>query len=579
MSTVNTENLTLYANPYLYNGSRYVFYQTGRDYESWLRQTSLQVDTKVVYYKSLTEDLELNSSVKDVTKYTYGKITNDGKSYYIFIDRITTDQHGKSYISYSVDWWATEWNNIHPTKAHIIRSPNKPQYMSQPFTPLNTMSRLETITEDYCIMATYIPSTEHGTSYISTIVLPGDLANTRMVEQGYWYNILGLPGADIKDCFVVPLFKYSDFIESESLYIVNGEHGGVQGDGFSGDWLKRFVDKPERDDVVYNMHDGKYYICTDSFYDSSTTPPTLYTYWREIDDPTVGKDIIEFIAKKEDDEYYKYKQTNITLEFTNYTKTINEEFYTDEVNQQGIFDWNGNIIWSCPYNITITGFKVTLLRGISHAMLQFVPIYDGLTEYGDMITGKAFCYDCRHPGLFVDSYQDYVLKNREYDIAMRHIQSEKQLWTSAASTVENLGFGYAFGQQKGGIAAGLGGVVETAATYMINSEFDPRIQEQYDKRYALMTDQISLIGDAITNIFIEKPLSKYTLTMDVATQERMNKDIQVNGYVCDETVESLESLFRVGAVIQSDMTVVEGACCLDGKQQTVYRLQNGVEFK
>ena len=53
MSTTNTENLTLYANPKLYNGSRYVFYQTNRDYETWLQQNSEQVITKTVYSSDL----------------------------------------------------------------------------------------------------------------------------------------------------------------------------------------------------------------------------------------------------------------------------------------------------------------------------------------------------------------------------------------------------------------------------------------------------------------------------------------------------------------------------------------------
>lgn len=267
------------------------------------------------------------------------------------------------------------------------------------------------------------------------------------------------------------------------------------------------------------------------------------------------------------------------LFFTN-EKVVNIDTSTDEVNVEGVMDWNGNIIWQCPYNKTVESMNVKLQFGISHIMLQFTPTYaTSDNELGELLTGAGFVYDCRHPGLFVDSYQEYILKNRDYDIAMRQIQSDKQLYAAAASTLENVGFGYAFGQKKGGVAAGLGGLVETAATYLINRTFDPQIQTQYDKLYAKMTDQISLVGDSVTNLQYYKPFYKFKLIMDTATQERMNTDIQVNGYVCDETVESLESLFRIGAVIQSDMTVIEGECCLDGKQQTVYRLQNGVEFK
>ena len=70
MSTINTENLTLYANTKLYNGSRYVYYQTGRDYETWLTQNSNDVISLTVNFKSLSENMELNYPVKDLLKYS-----------------------------------------------------------------------------------------------------------------------------------------------------------------------------------------------------------------------------------------------------------------------------------------------------------------------------------------------------------------------------------------------------------------------------------------------------------------------------------------------------------------------------
>jgi hypothetical protein len=261
-------------------------------------------------------------------------------------------------------------------------------------------------------------------------------------------------------------------------------------------------------------------------------------------------------------------------------KVIQIDASTDEVNVEGVMDWNGNIIWQCPYNKTVEAMNVKLQFGISHIMLQFTPTYtDSSDELGELLTGAGFVYDCRHPGLFVDSYQEYVLKNRDYDIAMRSIQSEKELWKAGFSTAENIGFGFAFGQTKGGIAAGAGGIIETIGTFLINQEFDPRIQRQYDNLYAKMTDQISLVGDSITNLQYYKPMYKFTLIMDVATQDRMNTDIEVNGFVCDETIGNLESIFNTGVVLQADNVTIEGATCLDAKQQTVYRLQNGVEFK
>lgn len=262
--------------------------------------------------------------------------------------------------------------------------------------------------------------------------------------------------------------------------------------------------------------------------------------------------------------------------------TINHTFTSTEAQKQGILDWNGSIIWECPYGMTVNRFGLRLLVGISHVMLQFLPIYtvEGQDRYyiGDKNTGMAFCYDCRHPGLFVDSYQDYVLKNRDYDIAMRQIQSDKQIWSSTGSIFENIGFGMAFGQEVGAIASGIGGIIETASIYAINKNFDPKIQHQYDRLYGRTTDQITLVGDSVTNLFTQYPLYYYTLTMDEATKNRMDADIQTNGYYCDEITTNLSNKFATDIVIQADNTVVEGAIPLTAKRQIVERLMNGVEF-
>lgn len=599
MTTTNTETLTLYANPFLYNGSRYVFYQNGRDYETWLRETSPEIDTKVVYFKSLTEEIEINSPVKDMTKFTYGKISNAGRFYYIFIDRITTDQHGKSYVSFSVDWWASEWANIHPTKAHLIRKPTKPGYMAQPWTPLNVSSDMVGIVTDYCVMASYIPSEDKSKSYISTIILRGNENTLKMVEEGYWYQQLGIAGSDVKDCFVVPLFSYETFSVDSNEQVILTIDFNITGETSSTDiltfveWLrdghyaydnsltvKQNIEKYYLDKYFYNKDDRNYYVIQ---YDIDVP---IYNYkFVEISNPAenykfVNRAITGYKNEDGDLVLYQFLQTQFTDSEENFwssSKTLDVSFTSTEIKKEGIIDWDGDIVWECPYGITVEGFDVTLNVGLSHILLQFLPSSDNLLS--DKLTGKGFTYSCKHPPLFTDSYQEYVLKNRDYDIAMRQIQSDRQIWHAGVSTAENIGFGIAFGQEKGGVAAGIGGLLETAGTFAINKHFDPMIQQQYDYRYSRMTDQVTLIGDSLTNIYRNPQLSKYELNMDIATQERMNNDIQVNGYVCDETTSSLEELFTVGAIVQTDMVVVEGVCCLDAKQQTVYRLGNGVEFK
>ena len=530
MSSQNSENLILYANSYLYNGSRYVYYQTNRDYDDWLdTQAGNDKIELTVYYKSLTEDLELNYPVADLLKYTYGKLTNDGKDYYIFIDRITTDQHGKSYISFSVDWWATEWVNVHPTKAHLTRKSTKPGYMPQPWTPFKpSIDILDIIkdsnyqnSEDGVIIFSYIDSTNVGSGVGDDLMKFGALKINDflgIVIVGSWNKMIGIPDTDILGVFMVPIFTYD--------YLKSGNPGVA--------W----------DEVTY-------------------TDVMTVKYLTNVEpDPNMVNPSPQKVPK-----------TTIEMSFTSTEEEI-----------QGVVDWYGNSVWECPIGQTLSGnWKVQLEMAPTNILLRFS--YDDKIE--NEIVGKGFTYSCRQAQITIDTGKEYTWRDRTYDIEMRKIQSEKQEWQAVASMFENIGFGMAFGQEKGAVAAGVGGLVEAAATYVINSNFDPQIQQQYDLHYRNMADTISVIGDSVIRLWdnwIQNAfharccLKKYKLSMDDDTKLKMITDIQVNGYICDEMTSSLESLFGEGVILQADNIVIEGKTCLDAKQQTVYRLQNGVEF-
>ena len=604
--TQNTETLKLYKNSKLYNGSRYQYLLTGtqesayQQFENWLGTPDY---SKTVYYKSISEPILINEYIKNCDEYTYGSITNEGKTYYFFVDSITTDAYKQTTINYTIDWWTTNWFSINCTIAHITRQNiTKPMYMEQPYSPQYTYAENESITTDYCFMATYIPSSEHGTSYISTLILDGNNETFNLINNGQWYNVLGIPGADIKDSFVVPFFTV-DYIKSKvqynTIYLVSKE------DSLSA-VLGNFIDRypllvPFSSDAYYWLYcieNGKWYTLT---YDS--TEPLIVGIKANVVEGQLTNGshpyrrtlYNEYYAKLESDIKIRYLQDNSLVEIGNQliiynsqlpeiSRDLTKTFASTEYCRHGIIDWNGEMIWECPYGVTINKFKVTLLKGLSHVILQFIP-YDSNddTYQSNLLTDLGFCYDCKHPGLFVDSYQDYVLKNREYDIQMRRIQSEKQEIQAWANVAENIGFGYAFGgagtgSMRGAQAAGIGGIIEATTTTALNFIYDPQIQNQYDKRYQRMTDQITIIGDSIWNVMFENILSKYYLYMDNSTLAIMNKDITINGYYSNETTDDLQSKFNNGRIIQADNVVVEGACNVIGKQQVVRRLMNGVEF-
>ena len=292
MSSMDTELLRLYKDDKLYHGSRYKVYQGNKTMDEYLGNPDYE---KYVNYKSISEPILINEAIKNCDEYTYGSITNEGKTYYFFVDHISTDAYYKTTIEYTVDWWSTNWDQIHCTKAHITRAPTKPGYMEQPFTPIGTSVQTTPITDKFIIMATYIPSTKKSEqvgneevisqkdSYISYILMEGTSENLQKVEQGIWYQELQIPGADVKDCFIVPFLEMSDFmggLYTPPIFRINIDKDK---DDFrpykwesNGPLLNEFIDTypcftvekknvyktPDAftgNEIVYNEFTGKYY--------------------------------------------------------------------------------------------------------------------------------------------------------------------------------------------------------------------------------------------------------------------------------------------------------------------------------
>lgn len=582
MSTQNTETLNLYKNTKLYNGSRYQFYLTNRE-QAFLTFLGTPGYTKTVYYKSISEPITINESIKDCDEYTYGSITNDGKTYYFFVDSITTDAYKQTQINYTVDWWTTNWSKIDCTKAHISRQNiAKPNYMVQPISDLAQTITTTSLTNEFTIWATYIPSADKATSFISYIIMEGNKKNADVVDLGFWNQVLGISGSDIKDCFIVPLYSSANFpTDTRVFYVVNSANKPDNQSVI--EYIEDYAENFYLSDLsvgsrLYDTASGIYYQVSNISGGNVTVARYSYPYYQ----------MLSLYKVKSGYGTFEFKMFHIPNVFTDPLETMTYQlaltstpFISTEKKKQGILDWNGNVIWEAPIGYSDISFNTRLLLGISHVMIEFLPVSG--SDSADSVVGKGFCYDCRHPGLFVDSYQEYIMKNRDYDIQMRQIQSDKQVTQAAFSTAENMGFGFAFGGPIGSVASGVGGLLETAGTYLLNREYDPKIQKQYDLRYSRMTDQISLVGDSITNVLFALAnstglLRKYELSVSTDSATRYDNDITANGYYTDESTTDLKSKFAQNVIIQADNVVVEGACNVVGKQQVVYRLQNGVEF-
>lgn len=237
MSTTNTETLTLYSHPKLYNGCRYKVIQSGIDYDDYLNETSESRLVKTVYYKSLSEPIDIKEDIPVLDSYTYGMLTAMGKKYYIFIDKCDTDQNGKTTISYTIDWWSTEWAKVTPTIGHILRHNQLPQYMAQPFTPYVPDIRIEKLDikatnkeNNGVILFAFINSLRvPDVDYMTYGAMAASTSSMEIVVNGTWQEELGLPDSDVTGVWFVPIIPFSIFqnqwtrSESGGVYYYCGE--------------------------------------------------------------------------------------------------------------------------------------------------------------------------------------------------------------------------------------------------------------------------------------------------------------------------------------------------------------------
>ncbi len=530
----NQETLILYKNLYLYNGSRYKFYHNSRSYPVWLKNNSKMVGgvaeepfTRTVNFQSISEPITIGESIKNCDEYTYGSITNDGKTYYFFVDDISTDAFKMTKITYTIDWWSTNWNDINCTKARLIRyNGSKPQYMPQPFLPYSqSFIEVEDIKSGSVVSSQTVKT---GMFVFSFIDERGTTTPDRMmygafditketvdaVMKGTWQENCGIVDGNILGIFVVPLFTTDMLVDWES--------------------------SSQALTIPYKMF---------SPIDNSSVPTTFVTFTQPVTSTEqVSKGIID---------WYGTPVWECPLDITVYG------FYA-------------------RLELGVTSCLIRLMPYLK-------PLTDSSPNpelnYGSEVTGKGFCYSCRQATLFIDKGAEYDYRDRSFDKEMTRIQARRDNMMAFANFWENVGFGASFGGVKGAGAASVGGLIEEIATGESHKKFDPMIMDATRTHASQLQDIMSVVGDSISDLVDRIDRSRnpavlivYSKDMDDATKQIMNKDISTNGYYCNEITDNLKSLFGVNKIIVADNTVVEGACNLTGKRQVVERLMNGVEF-
>lgn len=519
--TYNRATLRLYKEPKLYNGSRYTkYFSSESERDAYFANPDL--DLGEIQYNSTDGTINVKRNLGVLLEYSYGILTVMDTDMYIFIDDIQVGYNDVSTIYYSIDYYETARFKFNVTKGHLSRlSGRKPQYMLQPFSPFSTdIKVLEQLSTKGCFLFTYIPQEEGQTSALRYGIVDITPETIALFQAGTWQEGWNIADGDIKDCFIVPFLSTDDISNIEKQW----EYVG---------------------------------------------PPINIPYYRSVKESNIESIKIGPVV-------------------------LPETYTTDEQNVLFIADWFGNKIYEVPPGVSFKYISIRIDIGTTHCQIHG-RLYndsnpDDVYPYLCENNSGGFCYECRHVSLFVDSYTEYVMRQRDYDVESRQIQNEVEFYKGMVSTIEAGGYGSAFGGPAGAVTSILGGLVETFGTAIINDKYAPKLQALEDKKYSLMQDEMSIIGDSLTNLSYAigeetayaqfKPSTMYlcSFIMDDASKQRMDNDIAINGYHCDETVDDIDSLISTGTIIQADNVVIEGTISSQYRNDIASRFERGIEF-
>lgn len=547
--TYNRARLRLYKEPKLYNGSRYTkYFASESERDSYFANPDL--DLGEIQYNSTDGTINVQRNLGVLLEYSYGILTVMDTDMYIFIDDIQVGYNDVSTIYYSIDYFETARFKFQVTKGHLTRyNGSKPKYMEQPYSALNMDIQVvplefEQREDGYvfingCFVWSMTKTT--GGMETSSLVYGVTSITTQTITlfmNGKWQELFGYADSDIKDCFIVPYLTPAD------IYTEDSDN---------------------------NCFEKK----TTTVSQGVFTVPIVY-YESLPDQSFVG--------------VYK-------------TIDLQDVYHSTEQQKYYLIDWNGNIVWEAPYFVDFRYLHIVVDIGVTHCNIRgtlstdpnFNDLLTGVIPYINENVGTGFCYECRHVSLFVDSYSEYVMRMRDYDVESRRIQNDVEFYKGLVGTAEAAGYGMAFGGPIGGLTSMVGGLTETIGTGLINNSYAPKIQNLEDKKYALMQDEMSIIGDSLMPLFTLDTCIKYdsttqkyhlvygsliltTISMDESSKNVMNNDISINGYHCDETVSDIDSLIATGTIIQADNVVIEGTISAQYRIDIADRFSRGIEF-
>ena len=236
------------------------------------------------------------------------------------------------------------------------------------------------------------------------------------------------------------------------------------------------------------------------------------------------------------------------LGFTSLTSTV--------WNREEIVDMRGNPLYECPIGETwdvSTPFivhydevgKPDILSEVQTGVVY--PTASGTTVLVRLKHGNDFqdvFIPCESVDVISDSWREYYYRSRDVEQNLRSLDRNSQLFNGLANSVtqgasnatsvliggwggKDARAGNAMGAGAAGI---LGGMVSAVGGWVIDSYYDPKYQQQYDRQARNEADPLSSIGSMSLSLFASNVAGLVKKTPDAWTKKVASDYDQTYGY-------------------------------------------------
>lgn len=270
--------------------------------------------------------------------------------------------------------------------------------------------------------------------------------------------------------------------------------------------------------------------------------------------------------------------------------TLTSPLMTDDVNTYYITGFDGEIIGSLPWGMSVSEIEYTIIVESSSAYIQL-----RCSDENSHVEGTCFTIPLPTLELSSNAWSSYVYSGaRSADISQRQLEAEQSRESTYLSTLTGVGSSITNAGMMGALAGGPIGAIGSAAAggvstiisgtigaemnYNLATKYNDMFQEITDYRKARQTNGLLMSGVGFNCLCTGRRPAIFKAVKDPYSVEQRANDISLYGVHVSEPRSSCQSLLLAGGPLQITNAVVTGSVPVEAKQHIRQRLAQGVRM-